>query len=791
MGGGIREESDETRVWFTTSGYLLQFLSKSCDGLTHLVIDEAHQRSLEADLCCYLARHLSLLHPNLRIVFMSATSDAQLYQQYFADLQPNNIAGDLPLRPEVTPLFVGTLRCPVEILYLEDLLASGGDQANPVISNLLSCCQSDSFLSSIFVSAQHDLAVHIIRTIVELGTAVLVFVAGIAEIDDFISSFEGLDRYRLVCIHSQIPLEEQQKAFEPASPDAVTVILATNAAESSITLPAVDTVICLGRQNVKLWNNTSHRVELVSTLISQASATQRAGRTGRIRPGRVLRLYKRSLFETFKKHEESEVSQAPLHDLVIKLRGLLEGATHFNGATPILERLPDPPALENLPASFEYLYRFGLVTHPSDNGALTLPGRILSQLGVDMHLGRFLIHGIMLGIKKEAIIIAAALQLPRSPLLFPSPYAVRHLSAFNVCRQKAFLTATQFDEGSYSEPIMLLNAYLAWTKVPRSLSREWCLQNSLDAHVMSEWGHSVDILQTLVHETCGAEAPECAITKPDLWNLIRVCLVWCGENNLLKTKPLRQKSKSESNRMTLESKDSLGLSRVLGLIPTGWEYLCLELLPTYAVVLPMTRLNMQAFVMAFSVFSLAHSFRFTILCCSLNLEERVFFFVPPDEELAKLSRCFSYFDFSQGRQRSLSGGWRRIEFVKLTTSQRCSLSSMGTSARQLRVVFQPWGATAMTNCDPSLVGNLFSEWDPSVELQGSVELQAFRAEVVFCDSNPLSALIPDAPLGIRLFNCLLRGTRDKCGAHSLRLSSPRSLGLYLSTNLPLLRAEAG
>ena len=87
------------------------------------------------------------------------------------------------------------------------------------------------------------------------------------------------------------------------------VILATNAAESSITLPDVDTVICLGTHKSMRYVPASHCVQLVNTWISKASATQRAGRTGRLRPGRVFRLYSRDLESRFDDHEQSEVKR--------------------------------------------------------------------------------------------------------------------------------------------------------------------------------------------------------------------------------------------------------------------------------------------------------------------------------------------------------------------------------------------------------------------------------------------------------------------------------------------------
>ena len=129
--------------------------------------------------------------------------------------------------------------------------------------------------------AQYDLTVWLIRNIGRLGKAILIFVSGMHDIEKLYDKLGGVARLKLYCIHSDIAFEEQEEALAPAGPDEVKIVIATNAAESSITLPDVDDVICLGTHKALRYDPTSHRVSLVNTWISKASATQRAGRTGR------------------------------------------------------------------------------------------------------------------------------------------------------------------------------------------------------------------------------------------------------------------------------------------------------------------------------------------------------------------------------------------------------------------------------------------------------------------------------------------------------------------------------
>tara|TARA_B110000305_G_C19253523_1_gene545938 strand:+ start:213 stop:611 length:399 start_codon:yes stop_codon:yes gene_type:complete len=125
-------------------------------------------------------------------------------------------------------------------------------------------------------------------------------------------NFGQPDGIKYVCmpIHSDIPFEEQMEAFKPAAHDEIKIVIATNAAESSVTLPDVDHVICTGLMKQIQYNQATHRQILASTWISRASSKQRAGRTGRVRPGSVYRLYSRNMFERhFEEFENGEIKR--------------------------------------------------------------------------------------------------------------------------------------------------------------------------------------------------------------------------------------------------------------------------------------------------------------------------------------------------------------------------------------------------------------------------------------------------------------------------------------------------
>jgi HrpA-like RNA helicase len=205
---------------------------------------------------------------------------------------------------------------------------------------------------------QVDIAVPLILTC-EKGTGVLVFVSGLAEIDAFSIRLSKYKHVKIAKIHSD--LEEERRTLMEQWPHHIHVILATNAAESSITLPDVNVVICLGTCNLETYDSTQFaRTVLRNSWISHPSAAQRAGRTGRVRDGTVYHLYTRALHDNKKrfKHSNPPAMQCkPLHDVIVRVLGCLGGGYfEFSNVRDLLERLIAPPALDHLQHSLEYLH---------------------------------------------------------------------------------------------------------------------------------------------------------------------------------------------------------------------------------------------------------------------------------------------------------------------------------------------------------------------------------------------------------------------------------------------------
>lgn len=766
MGGGIRDESKETRICFVTTGYLVRYLLNPTKIPTHLIIDEVHQRALDADLSCYLARLLSSRYPQMRIILMSATVDSQIYQRYFHSYQLSLEIQDPPLCSDVPVLDVGMRRYPVEILYLENLLERHNSEAmGGVMKTLIQACQEmemkkDKIPPLAFLSAQRDLAVHVIRTIPPLGTAVLIFVSGIAEIEFFLSYFDGLARYLLVCIHSQIPVEEQENLFLPTPSDQVKVIVATNSAESSITIPDVDLVICLGSEKVASYNPKSHSLEFTAKMITQASATQRAGRTGRVRPGCVFRLYTRRLYDSFAKYAESEVLKTPLHDIILKLRLLFEKSSSFNGVIPILSDLPDTPTVQNVRNSFQYLYKRKLIDLPSDQGSLTPAGIFVSQMSIGVVSGLFLMYAVMLGIVDEAIIIAAALQLPKTPFRLPSPYVAKDSSDFNIRRQEVFLTMTSYDMGSYSEPIMLLNVYLDWQRqnLTQKASNEWCYKNHLDPSHLYFWRSNVEVLRARVKDA-GIKHSSEVQSRSLLWDLIRVCFIWCGDDNILRQDQAQKNRRNFVYHMCMNSSFQPGIKK---LIPPHLKYKILNPQALYRInVTPKTLSEYLSSQSQFVQFFRRHEFTVSILEYELNDSPVVIFYFF-QKEFVRLQHCFSSVNFSKGIHTQGPEGWVYVEFIGSDTGPLRRVLGEEITPYHFYIKIEE-SIVIKTNAGAKIVKSFASFLNLSSE---SIQVDRNKGwsenRLTFLETvNPPETIIADVPQGIRLFNFLCQGRKDR------------------------------
>jgi len=359
--------SARTRLRFVTEGVLSRRLGQdpALRGIGCVVIDELHERSLHADLALGLLRRLQREHrPELRIVAMSATLEAERVAAFLGS----------------PSLHVEGRRFEVAIEHAE------GKDERPLELQVLGAVKR-------LLAAEPD-------------GHVLVFLPGAAEIRRALEALAPLAErgIEVLPLHGELPAAEQDRAVRPS--ERRKVIVATNVAETSLTIDGVVGVVDSGLFRQARHSPWSGLPELVTAKISRASATQRAGRAGRTRPGRALRLYGKHDHDGRPLHEAPEIQRADLTELVLTLARA--GVTDVAGF-PFFEA-PPAAALEHARALLE---RLGAI---DGQGAITPLGTRLSALPLHPRLGRVAIEAERLGFPERGA-LAASLIAEREILL--------------------------------------------------------------------------------------------------------------------------------------------------------------------------------------------------------------------------------------------------------------------------------------------------------------------------------------------------------------------------------------
>jgi ATP-dependent helicase HrpB len=348
-----------TKIRYVTEGVLVRRLlaDPELSGVAAVVLDEFHERHLDTDLLLALLRRLRTgARPDLGLLVMSATLDAEPVAEFL---------GAPRLRSE------GRL-FPVTIEHL------GAVDDRPLEKQVTSAVR---------------------RLLDELPEGdILVFLPGAAEIRRASEALAGLAKERRVLVlplHGDLPIAEQARAVEP-QPERK-VVLATNVAESSLTIEGIAGVVDSGLARIASHSAWSGLPTLALAKISRASATQRAGRAGRTRQGRVLRLYTRGDFDLRPAYAAPEILQSDLSEAALALRAAgVRSPDELAWLTP-------PPAA-GLASAEELLRWLGAV---APTGELTAIGRRLIELPLHPRLARVVVEGERRGVAEEAALVAA------------------------------------------------------------------------------------------------------------------------------------------------------------------------------------------------------------------------------------------------------------------------------------------------------------------------------------------------------------------------------------------------
>ncbi|CAL1213894.1 Oligonucleotide/oligosaccharide-binding (OB)-fold family protein [Candida parapsilosis] len=436
--------SPSTVVKFSTDGMLLrEFLNDpKLSKYGAIMIDEAHERTLSTEILLSLLKDLSLQRDDLKIVIASATINAAKFSEYFNGAPILNIPGR---------------RFPVEIHYTK----------HPEANYL------QAVMTTIF-------QIHLTQP---LPGDILVFLTGQDDIERLETQIQDAilrigeqleDKKLMVCtVYANLPSEYQSRIFEPAPINTRKVILATNIAETSITIEGVSFVVDPGYVKQNEFNSSSGMESLVVVPCSKANCDQRAGRAGRVGPGKCFRMFTKHSFDhDMDASQKPEIQRINLNSVILLLLSL--------GVNDLLNfQFLDPPPKESIMKSLNLLYSLGAI---KSSGKLSKSGFKMNEFPLDPVLTKCILSSESLGVTREICIIIA--MLTESSNLKYSPKQVDQ----EVIRKRH----DQFDapEGDH---LTLLNIFTQWMKY--GYSKHWCEDNFLQYKTLHRARH---IFQQLI-----------------------------------------------------------------------------------------------------------------------------------------------------------------------------------------------------------------------------------------------------------------------------------------------------
>ncbi|XP_011163532.1 probable ATP-dependent RNA helicase DHX34 [Solenopsis invicta] len=439
-----KQRNQETNITFITEGLLLRQVSgeSTLSAYDVIVLDEIHERHLHGDFLMGIMKCIIYQQPDLKLVLMSATINIELFSNYFA-------------KENVKIVEVPGRLYPIQLLY------------RPVTVEDLGY-KNDRFNPSPYVQIMQMIDQKYPAD--EKGD-LLIFLSGISEITAVVDAAKEFstkkNNWIVLPLHSTLSITDQDKVFDYAPDGIRKCIVATNIAETSITIDGIRFVADSGKVKEMSYDPSCKMQRLKEFWISKASAEQRKGRAGRTGPGVCYRIYSEEEYKTLEKYSTPELQRVPLDSSLLQMIAMgLPDARKF----PFIE---SPPAnsIENAILS---LKDHGALT---DNEKITCIGKTLARLPVDITIGKMLIMGSIFHQVEPVLSLAAALSIQ-------TPFTNR------AYRDTECETSRKKLESDHGDPITLLNAFKEWLEVKQenaqeyrsnnNSSRKWCRRRGLE-----------------------------------------------------------------------------------------------------------------------------------------------------------------------------------------------------------------------------------------------------------------------------------------------------------------------
>ncbi len=436
-----------SRVWFVTDGLLLAQLPKDPKLRSYdtIIVDEAHERSLNIDFLLGVLRRLLDERQDLKVIITSATLDVSKFARAFKDPPVIEVEGR---------------GHPVEVIHLD-----------PERVEMAECGPADLAVEAIKMIRQRDLRGHI-----------LAFLPTEQSIMEGMKVLQGElgEEAEVMPMFGRLSGSDQARIFEPSARQKI--VLSTNVAETSVTVPGIKYVVDTGLARISHYNPRTRTKALPVTRISRSSADQRAGRAGRTGPGVCIRLYSEEDYLSRPRFTPPEILRSNLAEAVLRLKYLrLGNVLDFPFVDP-----PSPQAVKEAETSLKLLGAL------KEDGNLTGTGRLMARLPLDPRISKMILEARRWNCVKEVVIIAAALSI-QDPRERPSEKQSQADQAHSRFRDK------------YSDFVTFLNIWNGYQalfrqKKSRRERMAFCRENYLSFRRMEEWIDAFSQIKNILDE---------------------------------------------------------------------------------------------------------------------------------------------------------------------------------------------------------------------------------------------------------------------------------------------------
>ncbi|KAL4234591.1 ATP-dependent RNA helicase [Mactra antiquata] len=426
-----------TKIKCMTDGMLIREIMKDplLTQYSVLMLDEVHERSLYTDIILGLVRKIQVKRKDLRVIIASATLDAEEIKDFF-----NRNDTDDTSKDTAAILSIEGRAFPVDIHFTIDPVP---DYIKATVDTIVKLHHNEGPGDVLAFLTGMDEVNTVTKMLIE-------------EAKQLYKKKDNTMRMNIVPMHGSLPAAEQMKAFERTPKNCRKIVIATNIAETSITINGIVYIVDAGFVKIRSYHPKTGIESLITVPISQASANQRAGRAGRVRSGKAYRLYTESDYDKLEKSTIPEIQRTDLAPVILQLKALgIANVLRFHF-------LSAPPA-QNMVRGLELLYALGAL---DDNGNLTSPlGLRMAEFPLTPMFAKMLLVSGDYGCSEEMVTIAAMSQIQN---VFVSPSGQKHASD----RMKKKFSV---EEGDHVSLVNVYRAFIKYSKSPR-----WCHENLLN-----------------------------------------------------------------------------------------------------------------------------------------------------------------------------------------------------------------------------------------------------------------------------------------------------------------------